>query len=254
MKIEHWKSLTGYPEMQLDYPNLLGACMGGEGKPFPDQHCDTRKGDNELGKNPANTAHAVEALVRYDPDGTIRSNDSTFDNQLNGTLNLNCALLKNNRKAVFDAIAAWWKKERERIRRPMPRLRIERKKDEYMVEGGQLTPYCQVAVSFLNQNSGECRDGSHTPYGKSLRHCRRNGSAVARNGRQMSEKTERTVGRNRLMRATAGRSLCAMGIPGKGPPWPKLDLETPPTLFFAPASAELRAPSVRGICRAVSLV
>ena len=154
MKIEHWKSLTGYPEMQLDYPNLLGACMGGEGKPFPDQHCDTRKGDNELGKNPANTAHAVEALVRYDPDGTIRSNDSTFDNQLNGTLNLNCALLKNNRKAVFDAIAAWWKKERERIRRPMPRLRIERKKDEYMVEGGQLTPYCQVAVSFLNQKLG----------------------------------------------------------------------------------------------------
>ena len=154
MKIEHWKSLTGYPEMQLDYPNLLGACMGGEGKPFPDQHCDTRKGDNELGKNPANTAHAVEALVRYDPDGTIRSNESTFDNQLNGTLNLNCALLKNNRKAVFDAIAAWWKKERERIRRPMPRLRIERKKDKYMVEGGQLTPYCQVAVSFLNQKLG----------------------------------------------------------------------------------------------------
>jgi uncharacterized protein (TIGR02646 family) len=43
MKIEHWHSQDKHPAEQLDYSNLLGACMGNEGKRVKDQHCDTRK-------------------------------------------------------------------------------------------------------------------------------------------------------------------------------------------------------------------
>jgi uncharacterized protein (TIGR02646 family) len=38
MKIEHWKSQDDYPELQLDYNNLLGACKGGQGSPKHSQH------------------------------------------------------------------------------------------------------------------------------------------------------------------------------------------------------------------------
>jgi uncharacterized protein (TIGR02646 family) len=39
MKIEHNKSQSPnkFPEKQLDYGNLLGACLGGTGKPKRDQ-------------------------------------------------------------------------------------------------------------------------------------------------------------------------------------------------------------------------
>src|SRR5947208_3458156 len=41
MKIEHWQCQSRYPNGQLNYRNLLGACPGGEGKPWHLQHCDT---------------------------------------------------------------------------------------------------------------------------------------------------------------------------------------------------------------------
>lgn len=63
MKIEHWQSQTRFPDRQLDYPNLLGACLGGEGKPRKLQHCDSRKGELDLSKNPANPAHDVERTI-----------------------------------------------------------------------------------------------------------------------------------------------------------------------------------------------
>ena len=151
MKIEHWRCQTRYRGEELNYRNLLGACLGGERLPFRFQHCDTRKGDDNLRWNPAEPAHAIEARVQYDPDGTIRSSDVTFDNELNQVLNLNLAALKNHRKAIFDAITVWWKKERAKLRRSVPRDRIERKRDKYMAMDGQLSPYCQVAVWLLKK-------------------------------------------------------------------------------------------------------
>ena len=59
MKIEHWHSQTKYQDEQLDYRNLLGACLGGEGRPRKFQHCDTRKGCLDLLWNPANPDHDV---------------------------------------------------------------------------------------------------------------------------------------------------------------------------------------------------
>src|ERR1700759_1884449 len=101
MKIEHWQSQARFPQRQLDYSNLLGACLGGKGKPPKFQHCDTRKEELDLSMNPADPAHDVERVIRYDPNGPIRSTGPVLDREINEVLNLNAPLLKNNRAAVL---------------------------------------------------------------------------------------------------------------------------------------------------------
>lgn len=151
MKIEHWQSQSRYPGRQLDYRNLLGACPGGHGKPEHKQHCDTRKGDRDLKWNPAEPAHHIETRIRYGSDGSIRSDDEEFDAQLNDVLNLNLPFLKNNRKGLLDAVLHWFRFKKERIRGPVPRDDLIRKRDQHVGGNGELAPYCQVAVWWLEQ-------------------------------------------------------------------------------------------------------
>ena len=146
MTIEHWQCQAHHPSEQLNYRNLLGACLGGRGRPPRHQHCDTRKGNRELMWNPADSAHRIETRVWYAVDGSIHANDENFDDQLESVLNLNLKVLKNNRKAVLDAVLAWWKRHR-----PVPRHRIEQKIEEFTQIDGQLTPHCQVAIWLLKQ-------------------------------------------------------------------------------------------------------
>lgn len=151
MKIEHWRSRSRHPAEQLNYRNLLGACMGGEGQ-LPDfQHCDTRKGDQDLQWNPADPTHYIETRIRYKVDGSIRSDDPVFDAQLDDVLNLNIHFLKNNRKAVWDGIAEWWRMEKARLQGPVPRARIQAQRNRGTAGNGQLKPFCQVAIWWLDQ-------------------------------------------------------------------------------------------------------
>lgn len=108
MKVEHWQCQAGFPYRQLAYANLLAACNGGEGKPLRQQHCDSLKGNSSLMWNPADAAHVVESRVEYLADGTIRSPDPAFDNELNAVIGLNQPHLRNNRKGVLDSIKIWW--------------------------------------------------------------------------------------------------------------------------------------------------
>ena len=102
MKIEHWQCQATYPQQQLIYGNLLGACLGGEGKSPAEQHCDTRKANHDLNWNPATSAHVIESRLRYLADGTVESADGDFNTQLNDVLGLNLNYLKSSRKAVLD--------------------------------------------------------------------------------------------------------------------------------------------------------
>ena len=76
MKIEHWRCRSRFPELDLQYRNLLGACRGNMGQPVRLQHCDTRKGEAELKWNPADPVHHIETRIRYETDGSIRSEDA----------------------------------------------------------------------------------------------------------------------------------------------------------------------------------
>ena len=150
MKIEHCQCQAHHSDRELDYRNLIASCHGGVGQPPHLQHCDTRKGNSDLEFNPADPGHRIETRIRYEPDGTVRS-EADFDYQLNEVLNLNLALLKNNRKLVLDGVLGWWKLERARIRGPVTRDRFVRERNKLIGGDGVLTPYCQVAVWWLNQ-------------------------------------------------------------------------------------------------------
>ena len=151
MKIEHWRCQADNPEEQLNYRNLLGACLGSQGQPAHLQHCDTRKGDQDLRWNPADPAHHIERHIRYELDGSIHSEDPEFDTQLDQVLNLNLAVHKNNRKAIFDAFVKWWRGEKDRIHGPVPRHRLGRERERHAAGTGHLAPYCQVIVWLLDQ-------------------------------------------------------------------------------------------------------
>lgn len=152
MKIEHWRCQRRYRNQELDYRNLLAACRGAEGHRGADQHCDTKKGDRDLRWNPADPSHRVETRLRYEADGTIRSDDPEFNDQLDQVLNLNLSVLKNNRKRVLDVVLDWWQRERKRIQGPISRKRIERQRDWWSGGSDDLRPYCQVAVWLLTQH------------------------------------------------------------------------------------------------------
>lgn len=147
MKIEHWHCQARYPSEELDYRNLLGACLGGEKRPFKYQHCDTRKGNLDLLWNPADSGRRIHTRINYAPDGTIRSNDPKFNQQLNDVLNLNLPQLKNGRKGALDGVLEWLKKERW----PISRRRLEKAIADKSVPFGDLRPYNQVAIWWLEK-------------------------------------------------------------------------------------------------------
>ena len=151
MKIEHWHSRRRHQGEELEYRNLLGACLGGEGQPAHLQHCDTRKGNRDLSWNPADPAHHIETRIRYEADGTIRSDDDTFGAQLEDVLNLNLRFLMNVRKGLLDGILCWWRQERARRRGPVPRAHFQRERDRLVAGTGEIQPYSQVVVWWIEQ-------------------------------------------------------------------------------------------------------
>jgi uncharacterized protein (TIGR02646 family) len=148
MKIEHWHCQDRYPAEQLDYRNLLGACLGNEGQSRRHQHCDTRKGNDDLSRNPANPMHRVEDLMRFQADGRVASDDPTFDAELNDVLNLNEAFLRRNRKDVLDGFTGALGRYGE-----IPATKLNEWLRDWNGEShrGELRPFCQVVVYWLRK-------------------------------------------------------------------------------------------------------
>lgn len=144
MKIEHWQCEAGYPARRLDYSNLLGACMGGEGRPGREQHCDTSKGNTDIVLSPADPACDVERLVQFLGDGRIKSDQAHIDRELNDVLNLNWTRLVSNRKAVLEALKDAL--HYGRVGNPAQELR---KWDGSLA--GELAEYSQVVVYYLRK-------------------------------------------------------------------------------------------------------
>jgi uncharacterized protein (TIGR02646 family) len=148
MKVEHWHCQKNHSAEQLDYSNLLGACLGNEGKRHRDQHCDTRKGDRDLSRNPANPLHRVDEAIRFSGDGRIFSVDPVFDTELNDVLNLNLPFLKRNRKATLTAFQDGLAR-----RGPLQRAELEKWLRQWNGESetGELREFCQVVVFWLRK-------------------------------------------------------------------------------------------------------
>jgi uncharacterized protein (TIGR02646 family) len=148
MKVEHWHSQAHYSAEQLDYGNLLGACMGNEGQISRRQHCDTKKGSRDLSRNPSNPMHHVEEGLHFRPDGRVLSDDPAFDCEINDVLNLNEAFLKRNREATLDAFLQALAK-----RGTLSQSTLEKWLREWNGEAssGELKPFNQVIVYWLRK-------------------------------------------------------------------------------------------------------
>ena len=109
MQIEHYiaqSSETGKkePSLSVEYRNMLGVCPGGKYSGVHDiknRTCDQHRGDRDLTVNPLD--NRLIDQVQYKSDGTIYSENSNIDHDLNEILNLNCtaAKLPVNRKAAL---------------------------------------------------------------------------------------------------------------------------------------------------------
>ncbi len=154
MKIEHWQSQSPgkFPERQLDYDNMLGACPGGEKygeKSLPDtHHCDTAKGDADLCFSVCDTSRPIERKIHYLGDGTIKSDDAVIDQDINSVLNLNLVRLANNRKAVLTAFQA----RLQRGRRLDPARELPKWDGS---QPGDLEPFAGVVVYYLRKRQAK---------------------------------------------------------------------------------------------------
>jgi hypothetical protein len=147
MKVAHWHSQHLHETEQLDYSNLLGACMGNQGSPPNLQHCDTRQGDRDIKWNPANPEHRIEDRIRYLADGTLESNDVEFNTQINTVLALNKGYPKNNRLSLLDSFT----RSLGRAQLTTAELRRMLRDWNGELDNRELDPNCQIVVFWLQK-------------------------------------------------------------------------------------------------------
>lgn len=114
MKIEHWAPQSKHPEKQLDYYNLLAVCKGQEGKTPDLQHCDTRKGNQEITINP--TKENCETLVQLHPNGRLFSPVQNVQNEIDTILNLNQKFLVKYRQDLLQRLNTAYRQKKGDIK------------------------------------------------------------------------------------------------------------------------------------------
>ena len=151
MEIEHWEPQSKYPELQINYKNLLASCSGNRGSKKDNQHCNPRKGDAEITINPADSSKNCENQIRYSSTGKISSDDENINSDLNEILNLNLQTLKDNRQTeLFTVINALNKKftkktwSKEAIKKTLEELSSKDAEGKY-------SPYCQYIFWYLSK-------------------------------------------------------------------------------------------------------
>jgi uncharacterized protein (TIGR02646 family) len=99
-KIEHLQSRENNPELQLSYTNMVICCPGNLNN---EAHCDKLKGDNSISFD-SHSAQLQQSISYSSKDGTIKSDNEIWNNEMNEFLNLNHAWLKRNRKSALEGV------------------------------------------------------------------------------------------------------------------------------------------------------
>lgn len=99
-KIEHIKSQEDRPDLQLNYANMAICCPGNL---YDEAHCDKLKGSNSVSFN-LHTPDLQNSIAYDSLDGSIRSSNQTWNEEVNKMLNLNHGLLKANRKEALESV------------------------------------------------------------------------------------------------------------------------------------------------------
>ena len=152
-KIEHYLCQTNHPSEDLNYGNMLLACLGSKGSPSHLETCDTKKGKLSLTFTPASTTRNIEDLIEYRADGEIFSSDETFNTELKTVLNLNVRQLKENRRIIFEEIRNRIKIEGKRLgNNALKKKFLEKEKNKLLsLSSGKYSPFCMVGVYVIDK-------------------------------------------------------------------------------------------------------
>ncbi len=146
-KIEHFKSQEKHRDSQIDYNNLFVACIGGESQKDFEQHCDTKKANQDL--NAINLLSNIENEIKYikkDKDTIEISSDNPEIQSDIEILNLNLKVLQKNRKeALENAIS---KLKTKNFKAQEIKELISKYKNKH---NGKFEPFCEMLVYFLNK-------------------------------------------------------------------------------------------------------
>lgn len=149
-KIEHIKSRSDYPDLQLDYNNMLICCPESiDGN----NHCDKSKGHQSISFS-LFVPQLQQSIAYSSKDGTIKSSDPTIDDELNRLLKLNNRRLKANRLQVIEAIIATLDKKKWKKSECQQQLEKWKERDTKNINGEDvsvLRPYCGVVIHFLEK-------------------------------------------------------------------------------------------------------
>ena len=154
VKIEHFHCQKDHSDKELDYKNMLVACLGNEGSRKELHTCDTKKGDLSLSYSPSSKVRDIESLIEYKANGEIYSSDKTFNSELENVLNLNVKRLKDNRRIVYKKVQEEIRTEGKRHQNKVLRkefLQSQRKKWANPNDGKKYIEYCMVGVYLIDK-------------------------------------------------------------------------------------------------------
>lgn len=148
-RVEHILSREKHDDKKLEYMNMVICCPGHIGE---EDHCDRLKGSRDLSFSPLDQKF-IDTLS-YSTDGTIKSSTPRYDKEINEVLNLNTKLLKQNRKAKWDAVLAQLKTiHKDKEWKESILRKAFSKYSEMHNEGGvsKHEPYCGIVTYFLEK-------------------------------------------------------------------------------------------------------
>lgn len=144
-RIEHYKSQSRFPELQLDYKNMLAVCTGGEGGDPAHYTCDKSRANACLHINPQERSH-MEAIW-YHNDGRIDTKNENFRQDID-TLNLNDTGLVGKRSAALNAL----KLELHKMFRERTATQRSLEKLLQQIEGQMpKRPFCGILIWYLQK-------------------------------------------------------------------------------------------------------
>lgn len=142
-KIEHLKCRHKYPDFQLDYNNMVICCPG-----FIDgtEHCDKSKGKQDITFNIFHPS--LQSSISYlTKDGTIKSSDPQWNNEIENILKLNNSMLKTNRKKALEGVLMALDKKKWRPAEISSKLDLWKNVNKE----GHHKPYCGIISWFLER-------------------------------------------------------------------------------------------------------
>ncbi|NDV66616.1 hypothetical protein [Bacteroides sp. 224] len=142
-RIDHLKCRDNYPDLQLDYNNMVICCPGCING---DDHCDKLKGNKEITFSPFEI-HLENSISYSTKDGHIKSSNVQWNKELEEVLNLNNHMLKLNRRQAIEGLRSVLEKSKW----SKSVLQMQLQKWESFDKNHHLKPYCGVIIWYLRK-------------------------------------------------------------------------------------------------------